>query len=465
LLNTVQERRLAIASWRPSERGEAPLLEFLHAEAHRCAALLRADTEMLLARPNVCATVEDLALNLVWLGTPFEAAGISPDDSTFFGPLIEGFERALWACSNVTTLWLGGIQASVSFIRALGGLPRLTTLTLSMLEPASDMLQAVADGTLPVYPQVINLTWMAASHDPWMFILLFPALRLLSLRAFDSAAIMQPSAARALVLGFGTLRRLYITQVDNDEPDDLVDFFAWLSTQGATIDVGMSHTVRALALTHLALSPRLQLVDDERDAVLAALPNMPALRALALEGMQHFYPAQAAELARAAPGLHGLAISLKPSDFHSSPRACVWPEGAYAYAAALRPLLALRQLRWNAVTTPLVPAPGWDLTAFENGGTPTDPYAEDEELWFTPGDAEAADARVFAVCLPALERVLWVEPESPICNVACEISRRAGASAVDVQTKCYDIIRSELYPERNGWPAITREEVNSESSV
>jgi hypothetical protein len=313
--------------------------------------------------------------------------------------------------------------------------------------------------------QVINLTWMAATHDPWMFILLFPALRSLSIRTFDSAAVMQPSAARARVLGFGTLRRLYITQVDNDEPDDLIDFFAWLSSQGASANLGMPHTVRALALTHLALSPRLQLVDDERDAVLAALPNMPALRALALEGIQHFYPAHAAELARAAPGLHGLAISLKPSDFHSSPRACVWPEGAYAYAVALRPLLALRQLRWNAVTTPLVPAPGWDIAAFENGGTPTDPYAEDEELWFAPGDAEAADARVFAVCLPALQRVLWVEPESPICRVACEISRRAGASAVDVQTKCYEIVRSELYPESNGWPAMTREEVNSESCV
>jgi hypothetical protein len=196
---------------------------------------------------------------------------------------------------------------------------------------------------------------------------------------------------------------------------------------------------------------------------------MASLRVLVVEKMQHFYPHDAARLSRAAPGLQGLTITLRPynrpNNPHQRARPRVWPRGAHEYALALRTLPDLREFSWNADSPSHVPAPGWDLAVFEND-TPVDPNAsaEEDQLWMPNTDGQIADARVFGAYCPALKRVLWPLATTQLGSVECILDRREATMHVRVRTSQQR--DRKYYPEtpvtRVRWPDVTPQAFNGE---
>jgi hypothetical protein len=430
-------------------------------ETGRCVAALARDILFLLSRTDISHNIHCLSLDLSWGTTKdlllnFAVQYLHP---SFLGlPLLSGLCDVVRDCTHLRELDLVSFCLSLELAAVMSCLPELRSVTVVEMISSEAALDAALAGTLPQCPAVLNLTQKRVLQDAWVFVALFPRLSNLAISHPQVGyRILQVTDIHTALNAISCIRQICLHQFWNFLHEDLVVMCSFLEARAPLLP---GH---ALALTHLYLAPTTFLDDAERDAVIGLLPSTPHLIALVLESVQHFFLADAARLSHAAPAsLLGLTVTLKPNTYWVHPYPCIWPGAGYEYAAALAPLSALREFRWNAYVDWNAPAPARDLRYFENGYPDLEAHEAlviDTDFSWDDGNREgnagplAADARVFAAHLPALEVLVWtLRHEEHIFPVESRITRLH--TATQVMTR---LPTSQEPPDAKLYPDVERD--------
>jgi hypothetical protein len=391
--------------------------------------------QYLLSRGDICRKLRSLSISLSWHNGNLSAANIGFDDADFFDPLKAGFVHVLRACPQLTDLSLTALRFSLDLAEALASLRSLRGVTLFGMMATTELWEAALEGTLPHNPSVVELSLSTSHHGSWAFLALFPKLVTLGMRSSDGVRLLQLTDVHDRLHVFERLQRLCVSNFGNRDASDVGPFTVWLHSLTELRPTG------TLPLTHLCLAPAVPIKDEDRDAVMSLLPVLPALEALVLECVQHLRPADVARLVQACPRrLRALTLTLKPNRHHKRAVPCIWPGGGFEYAAALAPLVNLRLFRWNSYVGVYDPAPGWDLVHFDESYDDAPPRRKMMPMEADPWDVEwqgygkhcmAAEARMFAAMLPALEHLIWIggQERYPIDSFCC-IARSDGRTEV-----------------------------------
>jgi hypothetical protein len=468
---TRQHRELRLPQCRVFDRDQEEDSDFgalLLQDAHRCRDVLISDIQFLLCRPDICHRMRRLHLSLGWSRDGFMRAHIASDNVDFFGPLLQGFADVLSACAPLVEVTLASFNITIEIIVAMVDLHSLRTVSLLGMGCSPPVWDVAAAAALPHCMSVLEMDVYWSCQDIWPFLALFPNLVTLGVQYWHHWRHLGITEGQGAVRAFEGLKRISLLEFGGVNTADFVPLCTWLTS------IALACPGATLPLTHLYLMPARFLCDEERDAFIHLLPFIPTLEALVLERVQHLRAEDVARIARAAPrGLCGLTLTLKPNAVHERAAPCIWPGAGHEYAAALAPLINLREFRWNSFASRRVPAPGRDLRCFEDG-YPSEPpcppgvelwipsCAPDGDVWFgDDGDSLlAADAREFAAYLPALERLAWAheEPDSVIESV-CYVAR--DDKRLRVKTRYVGLARgaenepTKYYPDvrfRPSWP-------------
>jgi hypothetical protein len=427
---------------------------------HLCEAALRSRrqfldvTGFLLSRPDLTDALRTLSLRDRWsqralhntLAESFDIHSL-PD---FYTPIYRDLSQIIEASGNLTTITMFGLDICPECLQAISNIETLHSIYFASCQLDAAACLSITQNEVRLQDTVLNLrlfVYGPAEDSIWYTLPLYPQLRNLTIKAANLPA--EDILERAMP--FMTVERLCL---DDFVSGAALDLCAWM------IEAVGNVANPELKLTHFKAHTGLGLPDLMLINLLNTLRFSPNLQVLVLEGLAltDVGPEIIDLIAETCPNLLGLTLVRRHNERQLENELAAWPHTSWEYASHFNSFSRLRFFSWNFLCqTILDPTPAI-MNQFENGFPDLDTNEGwdkekemDEIAYFDDTHLMAAS---FASHCPTL-RTFAIAAHMP--SFVCQIDRTADGRIELLNVDMNNMFRSTRMWDTDltlGWPPV-----------